>query len=329
MNKITELDDRKILSMRGRKNHVDPDRPYAWLVEKERTASGLIEDVAVIFLTNRECPFHCLMCDLWKNTTDFTVRKGQIAAQIKLALASLPVVKHVKLYNSGSFFDPRAIPPGDYAEISETLSGFDTITVESHPAFINSHCLDFRNMLKGKLEVALGLETVHPGISAYLNKKMSAESFMKAASFLNENDILTRAFILLKTPFMDEEEGLFWAERSIDFAFSQGIRCCSIIPVRPGNGAMEYLQQLGYYSPPLISSLEKVMEYGIILGCGRVFADTWDLKLFSKCTFCLDKRIARLNEMNLTQKIPPLVSCNCEKAKECPTRYLSQEWHPR
>jgi asparagine synthetase B (glutamine-hydrolysing) len=39
------------------------------LVEKESTVSGQVEDRAAIFLTNRECSFHCLMCDLWKNTT--------------------------------------------------------------------------------------------------------------------------------------------------------------------------------------------------------------------------------------------------------------------
>ena len=62
--------------MRGSKNIVDPHMPYGWLVEKEYTKSGKVEDTGIIFLTNRECPFHCLMCDLWKNTTDSQLNPG-------------------------------------------------------------------------------------------------------------------------------------------------------------------------------------------------------------------------------------------------------------
>ena len=69
--------------MRGSKNIVDPHIPYGWLVEKEYTKNGKIEDTGIIFLTNRECPFHCLMCDLWKNTTDYTVETGSIPQQIE------------------------------------------------------------------------------------------------------------------------------------------------------------------------------------------------------------------------------------------------------
>ena len=64
------ISDKWILSERGIKNRVDPSLPYAWMVEKERTQSGNVEDTGIIFITNRECPYHCLMCDLWKNTTD-------------------------------------------------------------------------------------------------------------------------------------------------------------------------------------------------------------------------------------------------------------------
>lgn len=112
MNEIPDCDisDRWITSQRGRKNPVDPYKPYAWMVEKERTASGNIEETAIIFLTNRECSYHCLMCDLWKNTTDVSVPAGAIPVQIEKALNELPDVKHLKLYNSGSFFDRRAIP---------------------------------------------------------------------------------------------------------------------------------------------------------------------------------------------------------------------------
>ena len=105
----------EVFAARGPKNRVDPQLPWAALVEPERTASGQIVEVATIFLTNRECPFRCLMCDLWKNTTDEPVPAGAIPAQIDHALARLPPAQHIKLYNSGNFFDPLAIPPGDHA----------------------------------------------------------------------------------------------------------------------------------------------------------------------------------------------------------------------
>ena len=153
------IDGKVINSLRGNKNPVDPLKPYAWLVEKERTVSGEIEDTAIIFLTNPECPFHCLMCDLWKNTTDGPAVLGAIPTQIEWALEQMPPAKHLKLYNSGSFFDQRAIPEEDYMQIASLISGFETVVVESHPKFIGGNCLKFRDMLSSELHVALGGKT--------------------------------------------------------------------------------------------------------------------------------------------------------------------------
>ena len=306
------IDDQWIHSRRGNKNIVDLSKPYAFLVEQERSASGVIEDTAVIFLTNNECPFHCLMCDLWKNTTENPVKPGIIPGQIGNALANIPAARQVKLYNSGSFFDKNAIPPEDFEAIAGTLEGFKTVIVESHPAFIGKNCLGFRDMLKGKLEIAIGLETVNSELIKRLNKKMSLNLFSEKISFLSRNNINTRAFILLRPPFMTEEEGIYWAKRSIDFAFNAGVGCCTIIPVRHGNGAMDELMKLGYFSLPSIRSLEDVLEYGISLGAGRVFADTWDLRLFSECNECFQKRVDRITEMNLNQTITPEVRCTCQ-----------------
>jgi radical SAM enzyme (TIGR01210 family) len=304
--------DKWILDNRGKKNPVDPRKPTAWLVEKERTVSGEIEDTAIIFLTNMECPFHCLMCDLWKNTTDRPVPVGAIPAQIEWAMEQMPKVKHLKLYNSGSFFDERAIPVSDYGRIASLVSGFETVIVESHPKFIDESCLNFRNMLKPELQVAIGLETVHPEILRKLNKHLTLDDFRDSVCFLTKNGIRSRAFILLKPPFLSESEGIYWAKRSIDFAFNVGVECCTIIPVRAGNGAMELLMEKGDFSLPDIHSLETVLEYGIGLNAGRVFADVWDLGLFSKCNKCIDKRINRLNTMNMNQEIVDRKECNCD-----------------
>jgi archaeosine synthase beta-subunit len=308
---LLPVSDKRIVSLRGKKNQVDPLRPYGWIVERERTISGKIEETGIIFLTNRECPFHCLMCDLWKNTTDVSVPAGAIPTQIAWALDQMPDVKHLKLYNSGSFFDAKAIPKEDYKEIATLLNKFKSIIVECHPKLINEKCLKFRDMLVPELHIALGLETVHPGILLSLNKHMTLEDFSNAVGFLAKHDIHTRSFILLRPPLLSESEGIYWAERSVDFAFSTGVECCTIIPVRGGNGAMDFLMKNGDFSQPDIRSLETVLEYGIGLNSGRVFADVWDLGIFSSCNICLDDRSKRLIEMNLNQKILPPVECEC------------------
>jgi hypothetical protein len=308
------VNDQWIVSMRGNKNNVDPQKPYGLLVEKERTISGKIEDTGIIFLTNQECPFHCLMCDLWRNTTDEPVAIGSIPKQIAWALDQIPGVKQLKLYNSGSFFDRRAIPVEDYKEIASLLSNFETVTVESHPSLINEKCLTFRDMLKPDLQVALGLETVHPQILRTLNKQMTIEDFRDSVSFLTKHGIRSRAFILLRPPLLSESEGIYWAERSMDFAFNTGVECCTIIPVRAGNGAMDFLMGKGDFNLPDIHSLEMVLEYGIGLNKGRVFADVWDLGLFSNCNNCIKKRTDRLIEMNMSQEIATPIKCECNDA---------------
>jgi len=314
MNESKDLliSDQWIVSKRGPKNNIDPRKPYAWLVEKERAASGSVVDTGIIFLTNSECTFHCLMCDLWKNTTDYAVPAGSIPDQIEWALEKMPDVKHLKLYNSGSFFDIRAIPEEDYPRIASLVNHLETLIVECHPRLIGERCIQFRDMLMPQLQVALGLETVNPDLLLRLNKKMSLNDFATAVGFLKTHEILSRAFILLRPPFLNEEEGIFWAQRSLDFAFRVGVECCTVIPVRGGNGAMEYLRDQGHFSSPDLRSLEMVLEYGIGLNEGRVFADLWDLNLFSSCQGCFEKRAARMNEMNLNQVIPELVFCNCK-----------------
>jgi len=305
------IDNQWIGSHRGKKNAVDPNRPYHYFVEKECVTRGTIDDVSIILLTNSECPFRCLMCDLWRNTTDKPVQTGAIPAQIHYALSRLPRTKHLKLYNSGNFFDPKAIPADDYEEIARLVAHFKTVIVESHPVFIGKYSLLFRDLLKPALQVGIGLETVHPEILPRLNKNMKLTDFGHAVSFLTSHGVATRAFILLRPPFLSETEGVYWAKKSIDFAFRAGVAYCSVIPVRSGNGALDVLAEFNYFSQPGIKSLEEVIEYGIGLKSGCVFADLWDIDRFSSCDRCLEMRKTRLINMNLNQKIYPQINCTC------------------
>jgi hypothetical protein len=308
---LPRFSDAEIVAARPPKADVDPHEPYAYLVEPERTAAGTVEDVATIFLTNRECPFRCLMCDLWKHTTDEKVPAGAIPAQIDFALDRLPPARHIKLYNSGNFFDRKAIPPSDYDAIAERVTSFDTVIVENHPKLCNDACVEFSGRLDGQFEIALGLETAHPTVLDRLNKRMTRDDFRRAVGFLRKHDIDVRTFILLRPPFLSEDEGVEWALRSIAFAFDAGVQTCSVVPTRAGNGIMSQLANEGHFAPPSIASIETVLTEGVRMQRGRVFMDLWDLERFIDCDRCAPTRRERLHEMNLTQAVQPPVACSC------------------
>lgn len=306
--------DTWILTQRPPRNSVDPEIPYAFLVEDERTGSGEIIPVATIFLTNRECPWRCVMCDLWRNTLAEPTPLGAIPAQIEHALAALPPARAIKLYNAGSFFDPRAIPPEDHLAIAESVRQFDRVIVECHPALINDAVLRFRDLLSGQLEIAMGLETAHPDVLEKLNKRLTLDQFKDAADFLQSNNIDLRVFILVQPPFMAPDESLHWAERSLDFAFDCGATAATLIPTRGGNGAIESLARAGDFTPPTLATLEAAVAYGLSQLRGRtptmrVSSDLWDLPRPIDCPTCIGVRIARLRAMNLSQNLLPPVPC--------------------
>jgi archaeosine synthase beta-subunit len=280
-------------------------------MEEERAAPGQVVSSATILLTNKECPWRCLMCDLWKNTMTQTVPPGAIPKQIDYALSQLHSrPEQIKLYNNGSFFDSAAIPPADYPAIARTVAFAKRVVVESHPRLVGKKVLRFRDFLSGSLEVAMGLETVHPQVLPRLNKKFELAHFSQAAEFLRDNGIAVRAFVLVKPPFLNEAEGLEWAVISAVFALSSGATVVSLIPTRPGNGALEHLMETGEFSPPRLSTLEKALELALeVRGDGRIFADTWDLEQFSNCPACFEKRWQRIHTMNLSQRMPPKIDC--------------------
>ena len=306
-----------ITALRPPRAPVRADTAHAWFRETERDAAGAPAATAVVLLTNRECPWRCLMCDLWRHTLPDTVPPGALPGQLRAALAALAFAPdQIKLYNSGSFFDPAAVPPGDHAAIAAAIRGIPRVVVECHPRLVGPVVPAFRDRLAGgALEVALGLETIHPAVLPRLNKQFTLRDFDRAAEYLAARGLGLRVFVLLRPPFQSESEGLEWAVRSAEYAFTRGATVVSLIPTRPGNGALDRLQAAGEFAPPRLATLERALEAALALPARlaapgrRVFADTWDLGGFAHCAACLPARQARLAAMNATQTIPPPVAC--------------------
>jgi radical SAM enzyme (TIGR01210 family) len=280
-------------------------------LEEELTETGDVAPVVTVLIANRECPWRCLMCDLWRHTTEGPVPQGAVAAQVREALAAFPNARRAKLYNAGSFFDPQAFPREDLAGIAAAVAGFDRVIVECHPALVGDSCRRFSEDAGGALEVAMGLETVHPEALDALNKRMTLEDFRRAADRLMAWRIPMRAFVLLGLPGVAREEAAGWAIRSAEFAFDAGAEAVAIIPTRIGNGAMDSLARRGDFIPSTLSDLERTLAGAILQLArrGRVFADLWDLDRFARCGDCFEGRRSRLERMNRTQTVPPLEPC--------------------
>lgn len=296
--------------IREPRNPVNARQAYAALVESERNRQGVIQQVGTIFLTNRECPFQCSMCDLWKNTLVESVKVGDIPYQITTALNSLPKFDSIKLYNSGNFFDTSAIPRADYPDISRLVRTYSDCIVENHPKLVSHHCREFMDLvLPAQLEVALGLETCHEPSLQVLNKSMSLADFESATELLLQWGIRIRVFLMLGLPNMSMTESVDWTLRSIEYAAGCGADCFSIIPTRPTMPLFESLLKNDRLQMPTASSIETVLDAGIQLGVGRVFIDLWDAERFFGCSNCAADRLARLNLMNLQQQQLPKVHC--------------------
>jgi archaeosine synthase beta-subunit len=306
--------DRFVLERRGPRPQHDPWRHQGVIVEDERAGDGGVARMATVFLTGRECPWRCAMCDLWRYTTTTDTPPGAIAAQIHAARSTLAdervPVTGLKLYNAGSFFDPRAVPEADYDEAAASLAGLSRVVVESHPALIGARLdrwiASFRaGAAPATLEVAMGLETAHPDALDRLNKRFTLEQFARAARWLADRAVPLRVFLLISPPFVPAGEQDEWLRRSLDAAISCGAAVVSLVPTRPGNGAVEALSEAGWFRAPGLDDIERSFALALTHAGGRarIFLDLWDIERFASCDDCLAARRGRLHLMNLEQRV--------------------------
>jgi radical SAM enzyme (TIGR01210 family) len=300
---------------------VEPGRPQAVFDETETVAAGLGIRSRVMILTGAECRFTCSMCDLWRHTLPGPTPPGTLPAQIRQGLA-IPAhdgqpPRWIKLYNGSNFFDSRSVPEEDLSAIASLVAPFERVIVENHPRLLGDTVGRFRDQLTGRLEVAMGLETIHPEALAGLNKRMTAGDFQLACERLRADAIDTRAFVLLGVPGIPPAESVDWCLRSVAWALDCGVRHVSIVPLRAGNGWIDRLLAEGTLALPSASELEAVAAGGLALPrpAGRVITtDLWDFdQLAGICDACCAARRQRLALMNRAQSVasrPPL-SCGC------------------
>lgn len=313
---------------RVRRPRVDPSQPLDLLLEEEPDGRGGVEPALTVFLAGAECPFQCVFCDLWRHTLPGPTPPGAIPRQIEIALERLSEgfdgaaarnpgdLARIKLYNASNWFEERAVPAAEDPRVLELLEPFREVTVECHPRLVRDRALAFADALPGRLEVAMGLETVNPRAFPRLQKGMTLSDFERATKTLRERGFGVRAFVLVGVPFVPPEEAVEWAVRSARWAFERGVERVSLIPVRGDTADMRRLSRAGDWTPPTLEQLEAALTEVLrdpgpgTGGSVRVAtADLWDLETFSRCATCLPRRRERLRRMGVSGRPEPPVTC--------------------
>ncbi|RMF41808.1 MAG: radical SAM protein [Planctomycetota bacterium] len=321
---LPQWTSRQIVAARPSVSRPAPgNRPLGVLWEREAAGDAALADACTVFLRGSECRFRCAMCDLWKSTHWQPTRPGDLPAQIRWALdqpapddvsaaaaegESLRL-RWIKLYNAANFFADVNVPRRDLPDIARLVCRFDRVVVENHPKLVERQVLDFRDRLDGRLELAMGLETVHPATLAWLNKGLTVDEFAAACAWLIDHGVDVRTFVLLGLPGMTAAESMDWCRRSVDLARDCGARHISIIPLRAGGGVIDRLEREGKFLPPTAEAVETILEGE--LGRGAVVTvDLWDFdRLPGQCDACRGLRKRRLERINLGQVFMPGVAC--------------------
>lgn len=272
-----------VLAARGERNRVAADRPVASFLEDEWVTSDSSKRALTVLIANRECPWRCVMCDLWQNTLTRSVSTSDIETQLQHAAGmNAGNFQWLKFYNSGSFFDRAAIPTKARDVVLRFCRGLERLIVENHPGLARREVVEFAARLHPvRLEVAMGLETANPRILERLNKGFDLNDFRKACQLLESGGIDMRAFVLVRPPWSySDQAALEDIRQTAALAADCRVGTLTLIPTRGGSGLMKQLENQGHFSEPGLDLLKDAALMARGNFPGRVQVDTWDLERF-------------------------------------------------
>ena len=301
---LPPIDTHQILNLRTAGAVVDPTAPPAVVTEQEPDENGVIKQATTVFLIGKECPFRCLMCDLWKHTTSEPTPPGALVRQLSQVLPQIQHREIIKLYNASNFFDPQSVPLTDRNGLATLVQDFETVVIENHPKLLSNKVPEFAARLNGQLQVAMGLETADERILRWLNKQMTVADYERACEFLIKHGITIRTFLLLPAPGVESTDALSHTVSSVRKALDCGSRVTSLIPLRAGNGVMDWLLNERLVHLPDLSSVANTFASALKLRREkqqRIFLDLWNIETLATTEKHADDLRKQLHRWNMEQ----------------------------
>lgn len=294
----------------------------------EREAIGTEEVPAfVLILRTRGCYWAdqkgCSMCGYAKDTLGRSATPAELAEQLDHALARYKNEPYVKVYTSGSFLDDREVDPGSRVALGRAFSGrARRLLVETLPEFATPETLGpLHEAFSGELEVALGLESTDPDVLGRLvHKNAPPREYLEAGDRVRALGLRAKAYLLLKPPYLTENEAVRDVLRSIREAHPH-FDALSVNPVHIQNGTVvEWMYHRGRYRPPWLWSVVETLRTGAPLrGTSRLvsFPTAGGLPRGPhNCPRCNTRVLEAIEEASLRQEFGALDALDCDCRSE-------------
>lgn len=251
------------------------DEPADWVV-KESNIAGKPAKTLSITLTPTGCEWAqnggCTMCGEYEGST-----KGKLVpAEFHVAQFAAAVSKYVssekpvwlRIYQEGNFINDREIDSSAQEiilKIACMLKGVKKITVESMAKYITpERAGKLRDLIVGdvELEVGMGFEGQNNVVrNVCVNKGEPIIDFQKAVRCLRDAGLKSVAYVLLKPPFLTEQEAIDEAVETIKVASEVGFDAVSLEPVSiHGFSLVHALNSIGCYDAPWLWSILEVAK---------------------------------------------------------------------
>lgn len=260
------------------------------------------------------------MCGYNAKASDKSITGEDILAQFEKAWESYDNHSIVKVYTSGSFTDQNEVPIAVREQILRKVKNSGAkMLFESRPEFVSAESMKECTGACSNLEVALGLESANDRIlEKSIRKGFTFRDYERAAKAALAAGATVRTYLLLKPPFLTEEEAIADAIQSV----SKASPYSRVITVNPVNvqrrTTVERMWKAWSYRPPWLWSVVEVLrraEHGDSLLLSSMVGAGSERGPHN-CGSCDADVVASIDGFNLTQDEKKLDRCDCECKEE-------------
>ncbi|TFG34952.1 TIGR01210 family radical SAM protein [Candidatus Thorarchaeota archaeon] len=310
----------------------DPTRPSAAWTAPSRIGTEIGTSLSIVLSTigcahARSDEGGCTMCSYLLDGTSRNPTSDELVQQFRLAMTKIQTSiapLSIKIYTSGSFLDNEEIPIEAHDAILHDIAVDDRVkevVLESRPEYVLGPTMASISEILGDriVEIGMGLESSSDFVRTIcINKNFSLESFNQAVKIAKNFEIGTRAYVLLKPPFMTERDALIDSQQTMNDAINAGVSSLSFNPVTvQSNTLVEFLWKRGKYRPPWLWSVIDVLKYAkgvsnsrVNIVCDPVAAGKQ--RGTHNCGECDTNIVAAIRKFSLDQNVRNFENLTCD-----------------